>query len=270
MVIQKIKRFGEREVKLLFALEQENSPVFTISHARKILGTGDASVKNVLKRLKKKHRIIALQRGVYLFAPLKSGENGLWTEDAFRVAPSLVNGKGYYIGFISAMNYWGMTEQLPVVVYVALTSQKRNLRAVQANFIFVKKKRLGNFVPISLDGTEVNISSMEQTILDGLAFPQYCMGIGEVAKAIHFSRKKLDWEKLIRLAKQEKGAIRRRLGFLLELLGFKKHAKALNGHFSGFAWLDPTEQKAGFAYNKAWGLKINVEKRQTLEFLEGY
>lgn len=270
MAIQKIKRFGEREITLLFALEQEKNPVFTIAQARKILGTSSASVKNVLKRLKKKRRIIPLQKGVYLFAPLKSGEKGLWSEDAFRVAPSLVNGKNYYIGFVSAMNYWGMTEQLPIVVYVALTCQKRSLQAVQARFIFVKKKRLGDFTQLSFDGTRVNMSSIEQTILDGLAFPQYCMGIEGMAKAIHFSGKRMDWKKLVKLAKQDRGAIRRRLGFLLELLGFKKRAKALKKKFSGFAWLDPTEQKESFACNKAWGLKVNIEKRRLLEFLEGY
>ncbi len=122
MSIQKI-RFGEREVKLLFELEQEKTPVFSIAQAKQVLGTSDASVKNVLKRLKKKHRIIPLQKGLYLFAPLKSGVEGFWSEDAFRVVPFLVNLNDYYVGFISAMNYWGMTEQIPIVMHVALKAK---------------------------------------------------------------------------------------------------------------------------------------------------
>ncbi|MFH1285977.1 MAG: type IV toxin-antitoxin system AbiEi family antitoxin [Candidatus Micrarchaeota archaeon] len=186
------------------------------------------------------------------------------------MVPFLVKTSEYYIGFISAMNYWGMTEQLPIVVHVALKSQKRRLEAVQTEFVFVKKKSLGDFVQVQFDETSVNISSIEQTILDGLSFPEYCLGIGEVAKAIHYSTKRIDWSKLMRLANEEKGVVRRRLGFLLELLGLKKQAKELSSKFTGFMWLDPGAQKEEFEYNKKWGLKVNKSKNDLLEFLEGY
>ena len=268
--MQKVKNFGEMELRLIFALEQRKDQVFSTADAKRILGSSDASVWNVLKRLMKKKRVIRLQRGTYLFAPLRSGEDGLWSEDAFRVVPSLVNGSDYYIGFVSAMNYWGMTEQLPIVVYVALERQKRSLEAVQARFVFIKKKRLGDFIPVSFGGTMVNVSSVEQTILDGLSFPVYCLGIAGVAKAIWFTRKKIDWQKLISLAKNEKSVVQRRLGYLLELLGFKKRAKELEGEFVGYSWLEPSGQKREFEYSKKWGLKLNGKKSDLLEFMEGY
>jgi predicted transcriptional regulator of viral defense system len=268
--MQKIRSLGRMELRLIFALEHRKDQVFSIEDAKRILNSSDFSVWNVLKRLMKKKRVIRLQRGAYLFAPLRSGEEGLWSEDAFRVVPSLVNGKEYYIGFVSAMNYWGMTEQLPVVVYVALRRQKRGLEAVQAKFIFVKKKHLGEFVSVSFGGRSVNVSSMEQTILDGLFFPEYCLGVAGIAKAIWFTRKKIDWQKLLWLAKNDKSVVRRRLGCLLELLGLRKYAKKLEGKFAGYAWLDPTEQKNEFKYDKKWGLKINEEERKLLEFQEGY
>jgi len=163
-----------------------------------------------------------------------------------------------------------MTEQIPIVVYVALTRQKRGLEAVQAKYVFVKKRRLGDFVPVPFGGTTVNVSSIEQTILDGLSFPEYCAGIAGVAKAIHFSRKNIDWGKLLRLAKNDRSAVRRRMGYLLELLGLKRQANKLKHGFAGFAWLDPTSQKTNFKYDKKWGLKVNEERRELLEFLEGY
>ena len=267
--MQKITGFGGMELRLIFALEQRKNQLFGIADAKRILGTSDATVWNVLKRLRRKKRVIRLQKGAYLFAPLRSGEDGLWTEDAFRVVPSLVKG-GYYVAFVSAMNYWGMTEQLPVVVYVALTRQKRGLEAAQAKYIFVKKRRLGDFVSVSFGGTMVNFSSIEQTILDGLSFPEYCTGIAGVSKAILFARKRMGWQKLVSLAKGDKSAVQRRLGYLLELLGFKKHAKKLNGEFVGYSWLDPTGQKRDFEYSKKWGLKLNEKKRGLLEFMEGY
>ena len=270
MKIQKSMRFGEQEVKLLFALEQEKSPVFTIAQARKALGTTDASVKNVLSRLKRKRRVIPLQRGVYLFAPLKSGQEGQWTENAFSVVPYLVGTGKYYIGFAAAMNYWGMTEQLPITVSIAMERQKKPLSAVQSKFVFVTKKPLGDYEKISIAGIDVNISSVEQTVLDTLAFPEYCNGIEGAAKAVWSARNSIDWKKLSLLAKAGKSTVRQRLGYLLELLGLEKQAKAFEGKFACVSWLAPNAQKAEFQYSKRWGLKINLKKKDVLEFQRGY
>jgi len=269
-VIQKVKRFGETELKLLFELEQRKNFIFTIEDAKSILGGSAASVWNVIKRLKKKKRIIRLQKGTYLFAPLKSGEEGLWSENAFIVVPYLVGTGRYYIGFLSAMNYWGMTEQVPQTVYVALDRQKRPLEAVQTRFVFVKKPKLGDITRIEIQNVKVNIASKEQAIIDGLLFPQYCLGIDETAKAIHSSKGELDWEKLIAIAKKEKSIVRRRLGYLLDALGLKQNAKKLEEKFVGFNWLDPRYPKRALSYSKKWGLKINVAESDLLGFMRGY
>jgi predicted transcriptional regulator of viral defense system len=272
-VIQKVKGFGRMELRLIFALEQRKEQLFTIRDAKLILGSSDASVWNVLKRLRKKKRVIPIQNGVYLFAPMRSGEEGHWTEDAFKTVPSLVNTDDYYIGFVSAMNHWGMTEQLPYVVHVALLRQKRPVEAVQSRFVFVKKKRLGDFVQVKLGGRAVNVSSPEQTILDGLSFPEYSSGVAGMAKAIHFARKEIDWNKLLRLAMKDAEAVRRRLGYVLRLLGFKKQAEELKKSGSGFrglVWLDPSARKDEFTHDMEWGLKVNVGRERLLEFREGH
>ena len=139
LTIQKLIGFGGKETKLLFWLEENEKSVFTFSEAREALGGSLASVKNVLKRLRKKKRVMHLQKGLYLFAPLKSGKEGFWSEDAFIVAKHLVGKENYSIGFLSAMNHFGMTEQIPVVVHVALERQKKPVEAVSVKFVFIKK-----------------------------------------------------------------------------------------------------------------------------------
>ena len=269
MDMQKVKRFGEREIRLLFALEQEKNSVFTIAQARKILGTSDASVKNVLKRLKKKNRIMPIQKGIYLFAPLKSGEKGLWTENAYKIVPMIAGSNDYYVGFAAAMNYWGMTEQMPYVIRVAMVKQKKPKSVVQSKFVFVKKRKLGDYQRVSFGIVYVHFSSIEQTILDGLSFPEYCLGIEGVARAIHFTKDKIDWGKLVSMAKRDKSIIQRRLGFLLELLEIK-HSEQLEVNFKGFSWLDPAGLKKDFKYSTKWGLKVNVKREDLLEFQRGY
>ena len=179
---------------------------------------------------------------------MRSGVQGFWSENSFAIVPKLVKGN-YYVGFLAAMNYWGLTEQLPISVHVALTRQKKNLSAVQSKFIFVKKKRLGDFVKVKISGTEVNIASVEQTIVDALAFPHYCLGLDEAAKAIWNAQNKVNWKKLITLAKDESSAVQRRLGYVLEKLNLKQYKK-LEREFVGFCWLDPKAQKSKFIYSK--------------------
>ena len=267
-MIQKITGFGPREIALIFELEQRENTVFSFAQAAKIIGGSLASVASILTRLKRKRRISTLQRGLYLYAPLKSGFDGNWSEDAFAVVPSLVKGRDYYIGFVSAMNYWGMTEQLPISVLVALKRQKASLEAVGAKFAFIKKPRLGAATSIKISGRDVLISTREQTIIDGLLFPGKCLGIAGVANAIDSSSRELRWEKLLELANAEKEVVRRRLGYILELLGRKEIAKKLEGKFTGFAWLDPSSSKNVLSYSKKWGLKLNLTEKQLLEFRE--
>lgn len=268
LTIRKLIRFGGMETKLLFWLEENEKSIFTFAQARAAIGGTVASAKNVLKRLKKKKRVIPLQKGIYLFAPLKSGKEGHWSEDAFLVAKKLAGKENYYIGFLSAMNHYGMTEQIPVIVHVVLTRQKKTIEAVGAKFVFTKKKELGEITMEKIHGEEIAFSSIEQTIIDGLAFPQYCLGISEVAKAINASRKAMNFEKLLEMAKHSSTAVRGRLGYILEQLGLKTHAKKLEGKFTGFAWLDPHLSKKNLSYSKKWGLKINMAEPELLDFLE--
>jgi len=266
---EKLFRLGEREMKLIFAFEESERHLFTTSEAKKILGGSDASVKNVLKRLAKKKRILRIERGKYLFAPLKSGREGIWSEHSFVLVPELAGSADYYIGFLTALNYWGMTEQIPRTVFVVTRKKKKGLEAFGASYVFVNMK-LGEHAGIELLGTKINVSTREQTILDCLAHPEYSLGVAEVAKGINAARKELDWNKLMKLCAKEKEIVQRRLGYLLELLGMKKHARKLEKTFVGFVWLDPHTTKKRLAYSKKWGLILNVSTDELLEFMRGY
>lgn len=266
---KKIYRFGEKELQLIFAFEEQKQRIFTVKDAKGALGGSNASVRNVLKRLKAKNRIIRIERGKYLFAPMESGKEGTWSEDSFAAVPALVGEGDYYIGLLTALNYWEMTEQMPIVVYVVTRKKKKSLEAFGARYIFVNMKR-GDCEQIEILGRKVNVSSREQTILDCLRHPKYSLGVSEVVKGISAVRRGLNWAKLVRLCLTEKETVRRRLGYLLELLGEVNCAKRLEKRFSGFAWLDPHAEKKRLGYSKKWGLIINVSRENLLEFKGGY
>src|SRR3989304_3843149 len=72
---------------------------------------------DVIYRRRGKGRVIDVRKGEYLLVPARAGIGAGWSESIFRAVDAVVR-EDYYVGFWSAMNYLGMTEQVPRVVDV--------------------------------------------------------------------------------------------------------------------------------------------------------
>jgi predicted transcriptional regulator of viral defense system len=264
-MVTKELMLGENELKLLFTLEKEGKGVFSIADAKRILGTSEASVWNVVYRLKRKARIEEIEKGKYLLIPARAGYKGLWSEVPFLLVPHLTD--SYYIGFWSALNYYGMTEQTPRTVFVAITKRKRDLEYGPTRFEFVtlSKGKFFGFIEEKAGGGKFNISSKEKTIVDCLLYPRYCGGIDEAVKGIWNARDELDFEKLLELSERiTVNVVMRRLGYMLDLLRVEKSAseRIASKKFPGFMWLDPLGPKKAIGYSAKYGLAINRTKAQ--------
>jgi predicted transcriptional regulator of viral defense system len=260
MVTQSV-RLGSQETRLYFSLEEKGFTIFTFSDAKKILKSTDSGTWNVLEGLKKKKRIQQIEKGKYLLVPARAGVGGDWAEEAWAVVPHLID--VYYVGFWTAMNYWGMTEQIPRTIFIATTKRKRDLDFGNQKFKFITltKKKFFGYVKEKRDNAEFNISSIEKTIVDGLMHPEYCGGITEVAKAMWTADKKADWKTVLEMAKKtEVSVVLRRLGYLLSMLKIQKNVvnEIKKESFSGFQFLDPIEDKKRLDYSKEFGLILNV------------
>ena len=252
-------RLGAQEVKLLFTLEEENKTIFTIKEAKNILKTSDDSVRSILYRLRKKHRIIEIERGKYLLAPARSGTSGEWTEDILLITPYLLN--EYYVAFWSALSFHNMTEQIPHNLLIATTKRKRNLKynGQEVLFVTISKDKFFGFDEHKINNTQINVSSKEKTIVDCLLFPHYCGGVKEVEKAIKNFQDEIRWDVILGIVKKlNKDIVRRRLGYLLNKLKIRGDiCKKLKKEFKGFGWLDSSAKKKVGKYSKEWGLKVN-------------
>ncbi len=271
MITRKI-RLGPNELRLLFTLEKEGKVAFLTSDAHRILRSSGASVNNVLYRLRSKGRIEEIEKGKYLLIPAKAGYEGVWAELPFLIVPHLIG--NYYIGFWSALNYWGMTEQVPNTVLVATTKRKRRLEYGNARFEFItlSKKRFFGFKEETVAGSIVNISTKEKTIIDCLAFPENCGGLDEAAKGIWSEREELDYGKLVEFSiRFGVNVVVRRLAYLLDLLEIdnKETSRLAKMKFKGFAWLDPLGPKRVLEYSKKYGLMINRTKKELTHWM-GY
>lgn len=256
-------RLGSTELKLILTLEEEEKSVFTTADAYRILKSTRDSVNTALYRLGKKGRVEKIERGKYLLIPAKAGYKGKWAEAPFVIANHLV--KPYYIGFASALNYWGMTEQVPSVTFVVTTKRKENVKfgPLTFKFVTVTKKRFFGMTEEKIGDDSFNVSDKEKTIIDCLLHPEYCGGLDEVAKAIWEEGDELDFLKLFEYARDIKvSVVTRRLLYLLDILKMDKKIKNMLEipQPKGFLLLDPGWTKENFEYSHKYGLILNRTK----------
>ncbi len=270
MVTKKIY-LGPLELRLLLALEARGAKLFTIEDAKAILAVSDTFARKLLHGLVKKGRLTRVERGKYVLSPAKSGIEGLWVEHPFLIVPHLA--KEYYVGFWTALNYWGMTEQVPRVVYVAIPRPHRKTDVeyggYRLQFVHMAARKFFGYGEEMVEGHPFKVSSPRKTLLDCLAHPEYCGGVAEVAKALWQKKYQLSWHGIgADLDRYGVDAVRRRLGYLLELLGQERGlSNALAKKTSvGYRWLDPGARKEVLEYSKRWGLMVNVPKETLLAF----
>ncbi|MGB4847996.1 MAG: hypothetical protein WBP41_08775 [Saprospiraceae bacterium] len=104
-------------------------------------------------------------------------------------------------------------------------------------------------------------SDLEKTFIDCLFKPDYAGGIVEVARALHVSKEKINFDLLLDYAKKfDSQAIIKRLGFLLETLEIK--TKILDDlqklKTRSYVLLDTELPKTGKRISR-WSIQQNVE-----------
>jgi len=249
-----------RESFLISALAREDKHIFSIEDVRKLI---DNSPKRMMSSLISKKWVLPLKKGLYAIVPLDVGVKGAdsFILHNFVIAAHLV--EPYYIGYWSALNHHGLTEQIPRTTFIATTKPKMPLEIMGNEYYFVRlvKKKFFGFTAVPFEGVSVNISTPEKTIADCLDHPEHCGGIEEVARAIFFNHSGLDMKEVYRIAmKMGNNTILKRLGFILKSTGLLERYAGLFKTFKpskGYPPLDPLSPRKG-KHDSEWGLLINI------------
>jgi len=264
------KGLSKQEAYLLSSLSEKKKNIFEITDIIGELNCSYNYAKVIANRLVKKKWAIFLEKGKYLIVPLEAGVESIHTEHEFIIASGLV--QPAYIAFWSAMNYHGMTEQVPFTVFIASTKRRKNkkIHDVRYEFITLSKKKFFGFTTVNIAGKNIFISDKEKTIADCLDHPEYCGDITEAAKALWNARKDIDFRKLIDYTvKMNNRAILKRLGYLIQKLKIKIpediEIEIKNNISKGYAVLDTAKTKKG-RYSSEWMLLINISDKDLLEF----
>ena len=255
------KGLTPKESLLLSTLARLDKHIFSIQDAKRVVKD---NTKKILHSLVEKKWVLPLKRGLYVIVPLDIGVKGAdaYLIHNFIIAANLVT--PYYIGYWSALNYHGLSDQIPSTTFIATTLAKKPLKILDVvyHFVRLKKSKFFGITEIEVEANKVKISNPEKTIVDCLDHSEHAGGIDEVAKSIYFSHQELDFKKIKDYAERMKNlAILKRLGFILEKSELLNKYKFVFADFQpsqGYPALDKLSPKKG-KHNSKWGLLINKE-----------
>lgn len=253
------KGLGKKESFLISTLSRDDKLIFTTEDAKAIIGE---KAKNTIYYLVKKKWILKLKKGLYIIVPLDIGVKGAdsFIMHNFVIASKLV--EPYYIGYWSALNYYGFSDQIPAATFIVTTKAKKGLKILDTSYLFVQvsKSRFFGTTNIEIEGEKVQISDLNKTIADCLDHPEHSGGIDEVARSIYFSIHEIDVKKIVKYAqKMGNVTIVKRLGYILDVCGLIEKYKAIFDKTElskGYSLFDPISPKKG-KHNEKWLLLIN-------------
>ena len=273
---------GTQGVRLLRALAEEGRLVFSSTEARESalrIGVPEGYVNGLLGLMVRNGWLTRLRRGLYARSGAAPGEVQV---HPFVIATRLVSPSA--ISHWSALNYHGLTEQVPRVVTaftpkkVVTPSMRRGNKkrrgrhawevgGVRYEYVSVKKEHFFGIEQIWVDeNSRVPITDRERTALEAFISPRTFGGIGEGIRIIEAHVHSLDVAKLVQYAcRYGKIAPAKRVGWALERAGAEGSVlePLLRMPAAGYHALDPSRPRGGPRDNR-WMLQENLSLGRSL------
>jgi predicted transcriptional regulator of viral defense system len=250
-------------VEFLKALTEAGYRLFTIQDAKKvasILGILESNVHYILRSLTKQGMIRSLYRGTYAVE-----DNILSGSPIHKFEVAMHLSRSGAICCWSALAYHELSDQILSTVFVfqfmpnkvRRSDYKYQIDHSQYQLIQVGIGQKWGIETIHLGETNINITDLERTLLDGLIYPQYCGGIREVMNSFLNARNKINVNKLLGYAKRTSVATQKRLGWMLSHLdveGLSELKEQIKTTY--YDRLNPLGVRRG-KYNKEWMILEN-------------
>lgn len=182
------------------------------------------STKNIwaaIIRLEKKGLIATPCRGFHVIVPPEFQRLGCLPPDQF--IPDLMTHLqlSYYIGLLSAAQYYGASHQQAQVFQVILPKSRDKIQCGNIRVEFIVRKNIIDISTRNFNTSKgyVKVSTPEATALDLANYPMYCGGLSNVATILEELGEQMQPQALISLAKRLPSTPQwQRLGFLFEAI----------------------------------------------------
>ena len=137
------KSLSEKELRFISKLELKKKYFFTRDEIKDNF-TSVNEMNVYLHRLKKKERIMKINRSKYFLIPVKAVGNK-WSEHPFILIDEIMDGKDYCIIGKAAAHYWGYIDQVPYE-YEVYNTKKHELVKIFHTRIDFRKRRKKNII----------------------------------------------------------------------------------------------------------------------------
>lgn len=190
-------------------LEMLKKPVFTIEDAMTD-GSNAGTVKNHLVKLVADGYVERIRKNLYTCI---SPESGMPVASKYQIASALT--KDSFISHHSAMEYYGVTDQVYYEVYVSSTTKFQEFEYDGYTYkCVVVKDVFGIDNPVMVRG--VRVSDVERTVIESIKDMDKIAGIEEVVAAIELFPMLNESRLLEYLAAYDNQFLYQKTGFILE------------------------------------------------------
>jgi len=247
------KNINQEQRNFLIFLDNEEIEIFTFSDIEKRIDATNKNLSNILANLVHHNLLVQLEKGKYCRPNFNNN---------FVIANYLC--KNSAIAYWSALNHYGLTEQIPNTIFVQAGRLKRSKKIFNVDYKFVKVKseKIIGVVTEGRGSYQFRITDIEKTIIDCFDLPQYSGGFAELIRA--FYNAKLNKKKLLKYAVAMGNlTILKRISYLSELFemkGFKTIQKETRKRLkANYTYFLPFGEKQG-KYCSRWKLCLNVDE----------
>jgi predicted transcriptional regulator of viral defense system len=241
---------------------------FTREEALRALRFAPESLTAALSRLVRKHRIANPRHGFFLI--LRPEDRPAGAPDPVRWIDPLMKYQriDYRVSLLSAAALHGASHQAAMVFQVVVPRQLRDFALgrhrlefiTQAPHAFAKANRPEWLAQMKTDAGYAKAAGIELTLLDCARYFHRAGGISAVAQIAKDLGAKARARGLAELARAYENSAVRRLGYLLELAGHERQARALEpfaGEAKSVKLLDPSSRVAPGETSGRWKIAIN-------------
>jgi len=216
-------------IDFIFDLMAQGRYTFTVNEIANVLGVSLTAARATLRRLHKKGLITMPYRGFWVIVPPEYRNFSCLPPDQF--ISQLMNHlkEPYYVGLLSAAEYYGAAHQRPQIFQIVLNKHRSPIECGRIKIGFIARKNLASIPTISRQTPRgfIQVSTPEVTAFDLVGYPEHSAGLDNVATILIQLAEHLDSNKIVTAARLSPTAWAQRLGYLLNLIGEISKAEKL-------------------------------------------
>jgi predicted transcriptional regulator of viral defense system len=211
---------SQSNLNLLERVIAKNGRIATFEQLYEAMGesvTRNAARKRV-SDICKAGWLVRVKRGVYLVI---TDITTLGFADISELVLAHVLNQNSYISFESALQYYGMFDQMLSRIGSVTTDLTKEFKVHNTTYTFskIKKALYFGFRETTVNGKKVNIAEKEKALLDMLYFRSSSYGVTLVLEKLKEYKNEIDFEKIKQYSTKYSLSIVWKTGFLLDQIG---------------------------------------------------